>query len=121
MQNTNLNEGVFNGISEELRTEIEKILIETNLGWDVKKENLISENGLITPSAGIFRTDTDKWLGTTSQKYTPYQNSELVLTIHIAGQKLNLKIVGGGENFDGKRVYLLLELPNEFVGNSKIE
>jgi len=121
MQNTSLNEGVFNSISEELKIEIEKILIQTNLLWDVKKEDLISETGLITPSAGIFRMDTNKWLGTTSKKYTPYQNSELVLTIHFAGQKLNLKIVGGGENYEGKRVYLLLELPSEFIGNSKIE
>ena len=121
MQNTSLNEGVFNSISEELKSEVEKILIDTNLLWDVKKEKLVSETGLITPNSGIFRMDNDKWLGTTSNKYTPYQNSELVLTIHVASQKLNLKIVGGGENFDGKRVYLLLELPNEFVGNSKIE
>ena len=108
MQNTSLNEGVFNSISEELKTEIEKILIQTNLLWDVKKENLIYETGLITPSAGIFRMDNNQWLGTTSKKYTPYQNSELVLTIHIASQKLNLKIVGGGENYDGKRVYLFI-------------
>ena len=111
MQNTSLNEGVFNSISEELKSEVEKILIDTNLLWDVKKEKLVSETGLITPNSGIFRMDNDKWLGTTSNKYTPYQNSELVLTIHVASQKLNLKIVGGGENFDGKRVYLLFKLP----------
>lgn len=121
MQKSNLSEGIFNSVSDELKQTIEEILIKTNLNWDVKKENLVSETGLITPNAGMFRMDNDEWLGTTSKKYTPYQNSELVLTIHVAGSKLNMKIVGGGENYGGKRVYLLLELPDEFIGNSQIK
>ena len=63
----------------------------------------------------------DIWLGTTSKKYTPYQNSELVLTIHVAGKAVDLKIIGGGSNYEGKRVFLLLQLPEEYVGNTKIE
>jgi Domain of unknown function (DUF932) len=121
MESTILNTEVLEGTTQEVAQEVEKILNTTGLSWDVKKEDLVSVTGLETRNSGIFRNDNDLWLGTTSKKYTPYQNSELVYTIYIASKQLNIRIVGGGENYDGKRVYLLLELPDEFIGNTKIK
>ena len=121
MESIILNEEILNSTSNETIVELEKILNLTGLTWEVKKEDLVSVTGLQTKNSGIFRTDNDSWIGTTSKKYIPYQNSELVYTIYLASQQLNIKIVGGGVNYDGKRVYLLLELPDEFIGNSKIK
>lgn len=127
MQNLSFSEEFLSKVPEQLKEEVISILDKVDLNWDVKKEDLVSISGSETPNAGIFRTDfsfqepKDTWLGTTSKKYTPYQNSELVLTIHVAGKAVDLKIIGGGSNYEGKRVYLLLQLPEEYVGNTKIE
>lgn len=120
MQNTN--QTLFTtDLSDKQKEEIQSILNVTKLGWQVRKENLISETGLETPSAGIFRNDNNSWLGTTSKKYTPYQNEELITTIHLAAEELGLKIESGGELKGGKKVFLQLELPTAYIGKSELK
>ena len=115
----------------EDQKEIKRLLIENNLDWDVRKEDLIAistfeANGckgqhLNTPNSGIFRNDNNVHLGTTSKKYTTYQNSELVACIYEASKSVNLEITGGGECYDGERVFLDLKLPDVRIGKALIK
>jgi len=76
---------------------------------------------LSTPNSGIFRNDNNVHLGTTSKKYTMYQNSELVACIHEASKAVNLEITGGGECYDGSRVFLDLKLKDVRIGKAIIK
>jgi hypothetical protein len=116
---------------ENSRKEIKEILENTGLDWDVRKEDLIAistfdKNNTLgvhlpTPNSGIYRNDNNVHLGTTSKSYTIYQNAELIECIHEASKAVNLKITGGGECYDGSRVFLDLQLADVYVGNSKIK
>ena len=110
-----------NPMSMQTADKVIDILEQTGLNWKVRKEDLVSTQGFETPSAGIFRSDTNQWLGTVSKKYTPYQKHELVTTIVEAGEHLGLSIAKGGLLGGGKRVYVQMELPSEHIGNSEIK
>ena len=113
---------LLDNITPELREEVKDILVQTNLNWDVRKEDLISfPSNLPTPNSGVYRNDTNNYLGTASKKYTIYQNSELIETIHQAAKQFGMTIVDGGSLYDGVRVYLQLQFPDEYVGNSQIK
>ena len=111
--------------------EVKQILEDNKLDWDVRKEDLIAvstfaPNGsegihLPTPNSGIYRNDNNTHLGTTSKKYTCYQNSELVECIYEASKAVNLEITNGGWCYEGSRVFLDLKLEDVYVGNSKIK
>jgi hypothetical protein len=104
------------------QSEVERILTETELDWEVRMEDLVAQpSNLETPCAGIFRNDTDTYLGVVSKRYTIYQNKELVDTIMEAAKHFDLEIKKGGYLFDGERVYLQLELPDVYVGNSQVK
>ena len=110
-----------NEISLVQGLKVLEVLEATNLNWSVRKEDLISVSGLETPNSGIYRNDTNEWLGTTSKKYTPYQNAELVTTIVEASEHIGLEIAKGGILSKGKLVYVQMELKEEFIGNSSIK
>lgn len=98
-----------------------EILEKTNLNWSVRKEDLITTTGLHTPNSGIFRNDNNEWLGTTSKKYEPFQNSSMVEIIVEASEHIGLEITRGGSLSKGKLVYLQMELKEEFIGNSAVK
>ena len=112
-------------LDKATQKEVKRILEENKLDWDVRKEDLIAvstftENGsegihLPTPNSGIYRNDNNIRLGTTSKKYTCYQNSELVECIYEASKAVNLQITGGGFCYEGSRVYLDLKLEDVYV------
>jgi hypothetical protein len=108
-------------ISEETSQKVFEVLEKTNLNWSVRKEDLITQSGLQTPNAGVFRNDNDEWLGTVSKKYTPYQNAELITTLVEASDYIGLNIDKGGFLNNGKRVYVQLQLPDEYIGNSSVK
>jgi len=108
-------------LSIEKNMKVFSILEETGLNWSVRKEDLITQTGLQTPNSGIYRNDTNEWLGTTSKKYTPYQNAELVTTIVEASEDIGLKIKKGGTLSNGKLVYVQMELKEEFIGASEVK
>ena len=105
------------------------ILTATGLDWEVRKEDLVaistnleSEGQILEPpNAGIYRCDNDKYLGTASKKYVPYQNNELVQTIYEASKEVGLHISQGGELYGGKRVYIKLDLPEQIIGDAVIK
>ena len=108
-------------ISDETKLKVFEILEKTNLNWSVRKEDLITASGLQTPNAGVFRNDTNEWLGTVSKKYTPYQNDDLITTIVEASSYIGLNIEKGGTINNGKKVYVQLSLPDEYIGNSSVK
>jgi hypothetical protein len=104
------------------QTEVQKILSKTDLDWEVRKEDLVARpSDLETPCAGLFRNDTNYYLGVVSKRYTIYQNKELVDTIMEAAKHFDLEIASGGWLYDGERVYLQLELPSVYVGKSEVK
>lgn len=116
MQNSTLENQTINE-----NYEVNRILKMTKLDWEVRKEDLIAmPSNLETPCAGLIKDDTDTYLGVVSKRYEVYQNRELVDTIMEAAKNFNLEIVKGGYLYDGERVYLQLELPNIYVGNSEV-
>ena len=110
-----------NEVSIETGNNVLDVLEQTGLNWTVRKEDLVSTSGLITPNSGVFRNDNNEWLGTVSKKYTPYQNGELVKTIVDASNHIGLYVESGGILNKGKKVFVQLGLPEEFIGNSSVK
>lgn len=97
------------------------VLEKTGLNWSVDKKPLVSEDGLPTESYGIFRNDNNAWLGTAGERYTPYQNSQLVERMVELTDVAGIPITGGGALKGGKKIYLQAELEEQRVGNSGIK
>ena len=104
-----------------------EILEQTGLNWTVNQVPLISKsenetlNGLSTGSSGIFRNDNGGWLGTVSERYTPYQNYQLAETIVLASNGIGLDVSRGGVLGNGKKVFLQTELTPEYIGKSGVK
>jgi len=97
------------------------VLQSTGLNWSVEKKPLVSQDGLPTESYGIFRNDNNQWLGTAGERYTPYQNSQLVERMVELTDVAGIPITKGGELQGGKKIYLQAELEQERVGASNIK
>ena len=97
------------------------VLQDTGLNWSVEKKPLFSAEGLETQSYGIFRSDNDKWLGTAGERYTPYQNAQLVERMVELTDVAGIPINHGGELQGGKKIFLQAELEQERVGASNIK
>jgi phage/plasmid-like protein (TIGR03299 family) len=97
------------------------LLESTGLNWSVRKDSLVSLDGHTTESFGIFRNDSNQWLGTVGNRYEPMQNSTLAETIIQATDNINLETQKGGMFDDGKKVYLQAMLPDEYIGNSGVQ
>lgn len=97
------------------------VLQDTGLNWSVEKKPLVSEDGLPTESYGIFRNDNNAWLGTAGERYTPYQNSQLVERMVELTDTAGIPITKGGSLQGGKKIYLQAELEQERVGASNIK
>jgi hypothetical protein len=103
------------------------VLNKFDLNWNVVKLPLFSnlgENVLETNSFGVFRTDTNKWLGTHGKNYTPLQNFDLINTVLTASQDIqdfNLKDVKAGVFLNGRKIYIQLPIQDETIGASKVQ
>ena len=78
-------------------------------------------NGISTGRCGIMRNDTLKCIGVTTDDYVPFQNFQLAETMIKAGDELGLGVVRGGTIGGGRKVYLQMPLPDEYVGKSGIK
>ena len=105
----------------ETNEKVFDLLESTGLNWTVFKEPLVSETGLPTESFGIFRNDSKNWLGTVKSRYTILQNYEMAEIILKASEGLNIAVNRGGQLSAGGRIYLQAELPEEFIGKSKVK
>ena len=99
------------------------LLNATGLAWEVKKKPLfaMNEEGINVPtnSYGIFKGD--KHLGTTGERYEPFQNYQLAETIINATEQLNLPLLRGGSLCDDTKIYLQAELKSDMIGKSEIK
>lgn len=99
------------------------LLNETGLAWEVKKKPLfaLNEAGINVPTKayGIFKGD--KHLGTTGERYEPFQNYQLAETIINATERLNLPKLRGGSLCDDTKIYLQAELKSDMIGKSEIK
>jgi len=93
-----------------------ELLEASKLNWTVTKEELFSGDGKPTNSYGMFRSDTNAWLGTVGDRYIPMQNYELAETIIQAAQGLELETMRGGLFANGRKIFLQVSLPDENIG-----
>lgn len=98
-----------------------ELLESTGLNWSVNKLPLNGPDGQPTDSFGLFRNDTNKWLGTVGPRYEVMQNSTLAETIIDACEGVGLSAKRGGELRGGRKVYLQAELPDEYIGKSAVK
>jgi phage/plasmid-like protein (TIGR03299 family) len=97
------------------------LLEKTGLNWTVSKEPLFTSDGKETESFGIFRSDNRKWLGTVGVRYEPYQNYQLAEYLVGITSNINCEVSRGGMIKEGKKVFMQIELPDDWVGNSAIK
>lgn len=105
----------------ELSEKTFDLLERTGLNWTVNKLPLYSGTGLTTESFGIFRNDTEDWLGTVGNRYVEMQNHTLAETLIKASEGVNLNCDRGGLLDNGKKVYLQAELADEYIGKSPVK
>lgn len=108
LQGQDVNEKVFN------------LLEATKTNWSVSKKELQSMDGLKTESFGIFRNDTNAWLGTRTDDYQPMQNATLAQTIIEASNDIGEKFRGGILQ-GGKKVFYQIALPDHKIETDTIK
>ena len=96
------------------------LLNATQTNWSVNKKPLKCDDGYPTESFGIYRNDTNLWLGTVGKQYQVMQNSALAENIIEASMDITEKF-RGGSLYNGKKVYYQAQLPDTIVANDTIE
>ena len=96
-----------------------------NLGWDVIQEPVYLKNGIEIPNLfANIRSDTNDLLGTVKDKYTIVQNKEaFAFTDNIIknSKGIDAKYETAGSLFNGKRVFMLVRLPDVDLVGDKVE
>lgn len=96
-----------------------------NLGWDVTQEPLFLQDG--TEVANMFaniRSDTKEVLGCVKGRYSIVQNNEafqFVDNIISNSQGVEAKYETAGSLFNGKRVFMLVRLPDVSLVGDDVE
>jgi len=98
------------------------LLIDTETCWTVRKEPLVAltttSDGVIelpTETFGLFRSDSNGWLGSVGKVYEPMQNQELAETIIGLHDTFGGQLRGGNLK-DGRKIFYQLSLKDEHVG-----
>ncbi len=97
------------------------LLESTGTNWTVNKKALITSEGLTTESFGLFRNDTNNWLGTVGNQYVIMQNATMAQTIVEAANNLNLDCFRGGHLSEGAKVYYQVCLDDIQVGTDTLK
>lgn len=96
------------------------LLEQTKTNWTVNKLPLISQEGLSTESYGIFRNDTNLWLGTVGKQYEPVQNFEIAETLIATTDELS-NSHRGGLLHNGKKVFYQTEIDPVIVDRDEVK
>jgi hypothetical protein len=100
----------------------QEMLSTTNLDWNVRKENLVTQSGIIIPDkVAMVREDTNTILGIHGTNYEVYQNLELMELLHKISSSTGLAIHKSGEFGDGKKVFIQLKSDDMIFMGDKIE
>lgn len=105
----------------EKSVAIFEALEQTNTNWSVNKLPLVSTCGKPTNVYGTFRSDNGAHLGTVKDRYTCYQNYQLLELLYDATKAIDLEITNGGYLQDGAKVYYQMELPDMYIGRSNVK
>ena len=97
-----------------------ELLTDTKTNWGVTKKPLACADGYPTESFGIYRNDTNKWLGTVGKQYELMQNATLAENIIEASMDISEKF-RGGELCGGKKVYYQAQLQDTQIANDTIK
>ena len=100
--------------------QIFETLENAHLNWSVLKKPLISLDDLKTDSFGLFRKDSNKWLGTVGERYKIFQNADLAEVIVKASEDISTSISGGTLR-GGKKVYLQIALDDEQINDDTVK
>jgi hypothetical protein len=106
---------------EQTNLAVQELLENSDQSWIVEKRPLFDENQTPTGSWGLFRKDKNLWLSTVGDRFTIMQNWELAQIVISAGTQLGLKTTRGGILANGVRVYLQLDLPDQYIGKSNVK
>ena len=117
-----------------------EVLQSTGLNWNVNKETLTTESGIVVPNKfATVRSDNSGVLGIVGDRYEILQNSDMAHTIYEAGAEVfdkdlnvshpwnNAQTLGGFGNFgggslrSGEKVFLQLQLPEAYIGKSGVK
>jgi len=100
----------------------QEMLSTTSLNWNVKKENLLTESGIIIPDKiALIREDTNSILGIHGTGYAEYQNEELMELLLKISSSTGLAIHKSGDFGVGKKVYIQLKSDDMIFNGDKIE
>lgn len=100
---------------------VAEVLTQTDLNWTVRKEDLISQSGIIIPDkCAIIREDTQDVLGVHGSGYEPYQNEELIELLFQISNKTGMEVHTGGQYHNGAKIFIQLKsddliLPGDLV------
>jgi len=97
-----------------------KLLDDTKTNWSVEKRPLVCPSGTPSESFGIYRSDTNKWLGTVGRQYEFMQNATLAENIIEASLDISEKF-RGGELYGGKKVYYQAQLQDTQIADDTIK
>lgn len=100
---------------------VAEVLTQTDLNWTVRKEDLVSQSGIIIPDkCAIIREDTQDVLGVHGSGYEPYQNEELIELLFQISNKTGMEVHTGGQYHNGAKIFIQLKsddliLPGDLV------
>jgi len=100
----------------------QEMLSTTSLNWKVKKENLLTESGIIVPGkVGIVREDTNQVLSVMGDGYEIFQNHQLMDLLYQISHHTGLELHKSGLFDDGVLVYLQLKSDDLKLGTDRVE
>lgn len=83
-----------------------------DLDWTVSKQTLKGPAGQAVPAWGIFRDDTNQWLGAAGKDFTPVQNEKSFAWMDaIVNTNGGAKYVRAGALDGGASIFCLAQLP----------
>lgn len=85
----------------------EEMLVAAGLDIPMVKRRLQTADGIIVPSAAIFRTDTGTWLGTVGKDWEPIPNKHLLLGADPLVRKGLIRWETAGVLHGGRKVWAL--------------
>lgn len=85
----------------------EEMLVAAGLDIPMVKRRLQTADGIIVPSAAIFRTDTGAWLGTVGKDWEPISNKHLLLGADPLVRKGLISWETAGVLHGGRKVWAL--------------
>lgn len=103
-------------ITEKTQHQLE----EFGLNWRVNKEKLYlhhQDDLNETPFYATVRSDTRLPLGVVKDRYEPKQNGEILQILRDAGEKHDLQLHDAGVFNGGKRIFMLLKMPENLQVN----